>query len=90
MFLSLYLVIDLFFIMLNLFGFRRMGFLLINLSCYDKIILQIDTGSLFYDNVYLVFRKALNHLANKLSKRLFWKPEFGFDSFLKKHIVTQN
>lgn len=52
---------DLFFIMLNLFEFRRMGFFLINLTCSDKIILQIDTGSLFYDIVYFVLRKALNH-----------------------------
>lgn len=37
--------------MLNLFGFRKMGFFLIKLNFY-KIILQIDTGNLFYAIVY--------------------------------------
>ena len=58
----LHLVIYPFFIRLNLFGFRRMGFLLINPNCYEEIIWQIDTGSLFYNVVYSVFRKAFNHL----------------------------
>ena len=58
-----------------------MGFLLINPNCYEEIMWQIDTGSLFYNVVYSVFRKAFNYLKRNLTP----KEKFGFISILQAY-----